>query len=887
MSLLPPPEALVAPRATYRVQLHAGFTFDDAAAIVPYLARIGVSHLYCSPVLQAAPGSTHGYDVVDHQRLNDELGGPSGWERLVRALAEHDLSAVLDIVPNHMALAGAANRWWWDVLENGPASRYAAYFDIDWEAGPSAQAPSVLAPVLGDHYGRVLEAGGFRLRRAGGAFTVRYEDHELPLSLPSVGGILQRAGRRSGSAELEVVAKELLELSAPAGAPAGLVMEEVLAPLRLAVRRLAARSAEVAEAIDEELAATEGDLDELDALLSQQVYRLAHWRTASEELDYRRFFDVSTLVGLRAEDPDVFEDTHRLVLDLVSGGDVTGLRVDHVDGLRDPERYLERLAAEAPGAGIVVEKILGTDEELPRSWPVAGTSGYDFLVRAGDLFIDPDGLSELRTSFAALTGDERPVAEIAADAKAHVMGHELAAETERLTDLLQRLCRARRRHRDHTRRDLREALTALAAALPVYRTYVAPGRPTRPEDRRRLDDAVAAVRASRPDMDGELLDLLHRILTLDEPGTLEQELAVRFQQLSSPVMAKGVEDTTFYRYVPLLAVNEVGGDPAAAGGGVAPFHAHNEHIATTWPRTMLAVSTHDTKRSADVRARLSVLTELSSEWLEAVEAWRAHNHGSAGAAPDPATELVFYQSLVGAWPIDGERLEATMLKSIREAKVHTSWRQPDEGYEDAVLGFVRGALADGAFLEMVERFLTEHDLVRLGHLTSLAQVALLLTCPGVPDLYQGDELWALSLVDPDNRRPVDFERRRTLLDQLDRSPAGLALPSPEGGAKLWLIHRLLDHRRRRPDAYSGYEALPARGPQARHAVAFRRDGIVVVVPRLVRALARSGWGETAITLPSGAWTSVLDDDGSAQVGEVAVADLLGALPVTVLERQRR
>jgi (1->4)-alpha-D-glucan 1-alpha-D-glucosylmutase len=858
------------------VQLHAGFTFDDAVAIVPYLARLGVSHLYCSPVLQAAPGSTHGYDVVDHQRLNDELGGPSGWGRLARALAEHDLSAVLDIVPNHMALAGAANRWWWDVLENGPASRCASYFDIDW-----GDAPSVLAPVLGDHYGRVLEAGGFHLERVGGGFTVRYEDHELPLSLPSVATILERAARRCGSVELEAVAKELHDL------PSAGASDQILPGLRSVLGTLAAGSPDVAEAIDVELAATEADLDALDALLSEQAYRLAHWRTASEELDYRRFFDVTTLVALRAEDPAVFEQTHRLVLELVADGGVTGLRVDHVDGLRDPAGYLDRLVAAAPGATVHVEKILGADEVLPEAWPVDGTSGYDFLNRAGDLFIDPDGFAQLHTTYAELTGDHRPVDDVVGQAKADVMRHELAAETERLTELLVQVCHGRRRHRDHTRRDLRDALTEVTAALRVYRTYVAAGRRTRHEDRQRIADAVAHVRARRPDVDGELLELLQRILTLDEPGAVEHELAVRFQQLSSPVMAKGVEDTAFYRYVPLLAVNEVGGDPGTAGGGVDPFHAHNAHIAARWPQTMLTLSTHDTKRSADVRARLSLLSEVPTAWRGAVDAWMDHNgRHRRDDWPDVTTELVLYQTVVGAWPVEADRVEAAMLKSMREAKVHTSWRQPDAAYEEAVLGFVGEVLADPTFLALVERFLEHHDLVRLGRVTSLAQVTLLLTCPGVPDVYQGDELWDLSLVDPDNRRPVDFAARAALLDEVHDRGA-LDHRSPDRAAKLGLIHRLLDHRRRRPEACAGvYEPLEPRGPGSAHAVAFRRDELVVVVPRLVLGLERAGWGDTSITLPGGSWASVLDD-GEELHGCVRVADLMGAWPVAVLERLPR
>jgi (1->4)-alpha-D-glucan 1-alpha-D-glucosylmutase len=858
-------------RATYRVQLHAGFTFHDAAAIVPYLARLGISHLYCSPVLQAAPGSMHGYDVVDHARLNDELGGASGFEHLARALAEHDLSLILDIVPNHMALAGAANRWWWDVLEAGPASPYAGHFDIDW--GTSA---SVLAPILGDHYGRVLEAGGFRLARVGGSFTVRYEDHELPLSLPSVRGVVRGAAERASSTELEAVADAIDGSDAAA--------RELV---RQQLRALAVGSAEVADALDAELAAVEADPDAMHALLLDQSYRLAHWRTASEELDYRRFFDVTSLVGLRAEDPQVFDDTHALVLDLVDAGHASGLRVDHVDGLRDPAGYLERLAAAAPGATVLVEKILASDESLPPTWPVAGTTGYDFLARVGDLFVDEERLADLDARYAGLVGDPRPFVDLAADTKAHVTTHELAAETERLTDLLVRVCASRRRHLDHTRRDLRDALCAVAVAMDVYRTYVdADGAAA--SDRERIGRAMTTVRDRHPDIDGELLELVERILVGDEPGDVETELARRFQQYSAPVMAKGVEDTAFYRHTRLLSSNEVGADPGAAGRGVAPFHAHNEHIASNWPASMLTVSTHDTKRSADVRARLALLSEIPEPWMSAVQRWMAHDdrHRCEGW-PDPPTELALYQSLVGAWPLDADRLEAAMVKSVNEAKVHTSWRDRDERYEAAIVCFVRRVLDDPDLLGQVEAFLQEHDLVRLGRLTSLAQVTLLLTSPGVPDLYQGDELWDLSLVDPDNRRPVDFEARAATLERLDAAgPAAAMADLASGGAKLWLIHRLLEHRRARPDLYAGgYGALEAQGAAARHVVAFTRGDLTVVVPRLLVGLERSGWGDTEIALPAGCWRSVLTDVAPRH-GSVALAELLAEAPVAVLERER-
>ena len=882
-----PAEVVVSqPRATYRVQLHAGFTFDDAADIVGYLARLGISHLYCSPILQAAPGSTHGYDVVDHGRLSDDLGGASAYARLCHELAAHDMSMVVDIVPNHMALAGAANRWWWDVLEDGPSSRYARHFDIDWASTGSGPGPSVLMPVLGDHYGRVLEAGELELGRSGGSFTVRYHDHELPLSPRSVRDMLRAAARSVGSAELEAIASALEDLPPAEAVDAIEERHAGKEVLRQQLRALAGSSAPVAEALDAELAAVQADPDALDALLARQSYRLAHWRTASEELDYRRFFDITTLVGLRAEDPVVFDGTHRLLIELVEAGEVTGLRVDHVDGLRDPAGYLGRLRDAAPGAFVAVEKILAADEQLP-PWPVVGTSGYDFLDRVGEVFVDPLGAGSLTAAYEALVEDERSFDELAQEAKQHVMSEELAAETERLSDLLGRVCAGRRRHRDHTRRDLRLALQAVAGSMGVYRTYVVPGQPTSSIDRARVAAAIVAAGTLHPDLDAELLDLIQRILVLDEPGDLEAELAVRFQQLTAPVTAKGVEDTAFYRYVRLLARNEVGGDPASFGRGVQPFHEHNAAIAEAWPSTMLTVSTHDTKRSADVRARLSLLSELPDAWVEAARAWSAHNaaHRLHGC-PDPQTELVLYQTLVGAWPISAERVEAAMVKSANEAKVHTSWTHPDAGYETALRAFIGAVLGDAGFVAALEGFLAEHDLVALGRLTSLAQTTLLLTSPGVPDIYQGDELWDLSLVDPDNRRPVDFEARVDLLGRVETDGAGLAMADPASGApKLWLIHTLLQHRRRHPELYqeAAYAPLLAHGPAADRVVAFARGALIAVVPRLVVGL-RAGWQGTTLDLPGGSWANVLTG-ATGLAGCIDMDALLADAPVAVLERQ--
>ncbi|HTS98518.1 MAG TPA: malto-oligosyltrehalose synthase [Streptosporangiaceae bacterium] len=876
--------------ATYRVQLHAGFTFDDAAAIAGYLAALGVTHLYSSPILQAAAGSTHGYDVVDHDRVNSELGGIAGYRKLAQRLAGDGLGQVLDIVPNHMALAGRANAWWWDVLENGPSSRYAGHFDIDWDPPQRKLADVVLMPVLGDHYGRVLEAGDLVLGRQGGSFAVRYYDHEAPISPRTLGGLLTRAAARAGSAELESLAVALSRLPHGRRTDRAAVVErhrdkEVL---RARLADLCQAAPEVAKAVDAEVDALNHDPDALDELLSQQNYRLAYWRTAAEELSYRRFFDIDTLAGLRVEDEAVFADTHRLILGLVADGTADGLRIDHVDGLADPEGYLARLRDATSGAYVVVEKILQGDEELPASWPVAGTTGYEFLNRVTQLFVDERGAPALRAGYARFAGLQQSYAEVAHAAKHQIMREDLVAEVERLTGLLADVCERHRRQRDHTRRELRDALREVIAAFGVYRTYVRPGHPATPADRANVAAAVDRAWRRRQDIDAELLRFIGQLLAGELDGAEETAFTVRFPQVSGPVMAKGVEDTAFYRYQPLTCLNEVGGDPGQLGRPPADFHRAMADAARRRPEAMLTLSTHDTKRSGDVRARISVLSELPEEWGRAVERWASHNKNyKQDGWPDRNAEYLLYQTLVGTWPIETGRVGAFMQKAAKEAKVHTSWIDPNADYDDALSAFVTGVLADTEFVAGLEAFLAEHQLIARGRAVSLAQTALLLTCPGIPDLYQGTEVWDFSLVDPDNRRPVNYRRRRALLDTLAGGGPETALAmAEEGGPKLWLIHRVLAHRRRNPAAYgpgSAYQPLPVTGPKAAHAVAFARSGgLAVVVPRLVATLA-GDWAGAEVELPGGGWINVLTGE-EAGGGPVGVDRLLRRFPVAVLGR---
>ncbi|MBA3338481.1 MAG: malto-oligosyltrehalose synthase, partial [Geodermatophilaceae bacterium] len=667
------------PLSTYRLQLNPDFDFDDAARIVDYLADLGVSHVYLSPILQAAPGSTHGYDVVDPSRPSAELGGEEGYARLTAAITAAGLKQVLDIVPNHMSITGPENRWWWDVLENGPSSLWAGHFDVTWDPPEAKLRNTLLMPILGDHYGRVLDRAEITVAREGPVFTIRYFDHRLPVSPRTLETILAPAAEATGDDDLAFIGTAYRRLPAAERTdPAGMAERRRDAGvLREQLRRLLVERPTLGAAIDEAVDALNADIDALDAFLEIQNHRIAFWRTAGRDLDYRRFFDIDTLVGLRVEDPEVFEDTHEKIISWVRAGIVDGLRVDHPDGLRDPEGYTRLLAEATGGIWTVVEKILEHGEELPEAWPVAGTTGYDRLTVIGGLFVDPAGEGVLTASYGELTGASTDFADVQREAKQWAVRELLAADVNRLSDLLASLCEGRRYQRDRTRHELHDALEELLAAFSVYRTYVqAEEGLVRQTDIDQVESACAVVTQRRPDIDADLLtffaDLL--LLRLPEPTPAEQEWVMRFQQLTGPAMAKGVEDTTFYRYTRLLALNEVGGDPGRFGVSIPEFHAANVAAQHQWPDTMTTLSTHDTKRSADVRARLSLLSEIPQEWAAAGAHWMSDSAVYwPGADPDRHTQHLLLQTLVGAWPISVERATAYLAKATKEAKVHTTW----------------------------------------------------------------------------------------------------------------------------------------------------------------------------------------------------------------------
>ena len=822
------------PDATYRLQFHKGFRFTEAIKLVPYLKRLGVSHLYASPFLKARPGSTHGYDVIDHNAVNPEIGTEAELAKLLDTLREHGMGLVPDLVPNHMGVLHADNAWWLDVLEKGRASPYARFFDIDWSRG------KLLLPVLGKHYGEALEAGELKLEQKGGRWSVRYFDHRFPLNAKST--------------------RNLKPTKDP-----------------LALHRI----------------------------LEQQYYRLAYWRVAADEINYRRFFEITDLAGVRMEDRTVFEATHGLILRLARRGAVDGLRIDHPDGLADPHEYFVRLNETFVRPWIVVEKILAEYERLAADWPVHGTTGYRYTNLITGVYIDQAAESRYDRTYQRFTGERTTFAEASVASRTLIMNTTLAAELYMLSNWLARIAQGNRFTRDFTASGLRRALAEIAARFPVYRTYVS-ARGVSETDRKWIDWAVKAAKRTSRIADPSVFDFIHSVLTLDAAplgGLRRNEMlrfAMRFQQFTAPVVAKGDEDTAFYRYNRLIALNEVGGHPAHFGLSLKAFHAAAERRARERPYTMLATSTHDTKRSEDARARLAVLSELASSWRMWLRRWslvnRSHRTEINGeSAPSRADEYHFYQGLIAVWPAEADRLKAYMLKAAREAKVHTSWINPDSEYEAALERFVSESMSSSLFQKELGEVMPR--LAHLGHLVSLSQALVKVASPGVPDYYQGTELLDFSLVDPDNRRPVEYGVRSRFLDELEKrppKPAELLAKLADGRAKLHVIRQGLALRKAHPAAFHGgeYRALYADGGYEEQLIAFSlAEHIVAIAPRLFTrrlgdAMAPIGafWGEARLTLPAGNFQDLITGR-THESASARLSELLAEFPVALLVRR--
>jgi len=884
------------PGATYRLQFNRGFTLRQANEILDYLSELGISDIYASPLLEAGPQSTHGYDTCSFERLNPDLGSTEDFDRLTGDLQRRAMGLLLDVVPNHMS-ATLANAWWLDVLRDGRESVYADFFDIDWQPQNPAAQGKVLLPVLEDHYGKVLESGKLRLAFEGGKFFITYHDRYFPVRAASV----------------------------PPGDPNALLKE---------------------------LNGTPGDahsFDALEAVIERQHYRLAYWKVASEEINYRRFFDVTELVALKMELPEVFEETHRFIFEWLKAGKATGLRVDHPDGLWDPKEYLERLQAgiengDARGRPlyVVVEKILSGDERLPADWPVDGTTGYDFLNRVNGLFVDGFNALAIHEIYRKFTGRAESFAETVFDGRRRVLELSFGSELNALTHRLEKIVWGARAGRDFTFSILREAIVRLAASFPVYRTYIAEKTTVVSEqDRAVIRKAVQDAR-ERPGSDAAVFDFIERVLLLDFAGLLDEAgsrearvFVMKFQQLTGPAMAKGLEDTAFYEFNQLISLNEVGGDPGKFGVPVEEFHGANAATAKDWAHTMLASATHDTKRGEDARARIDVLSEMPVAWHNALGSWSRLNRDKKiavgnTAVADANVEYLLYQTLIGAWQTEAvdlewwkpfrERVTAFMMKAAKEAKVHTSWTEPNAAYEKALQDYLEQVLSEDsnkAFINEISRLARKAAF--FGRFNSLSQTLLKIVSPGVPDFYQGSELWDLNLVDPDNRRAVDYALRQNLLAEVKKSAemtpetlgeflAVLLRDEKPGMIKMFLIWRALNYRRALRELFDegDYIPLAAEGQKQKHVCAFARQTkdhqVIAVAPRLVLGLSQGKelppmgselWTDTILPVPAGragdVYRNVLTQ-GTVSVIEpegrpgLALAEILSAFPVALLEK---
>jgi (1->4)-alpha-D-glucan 1-alpha-D-glucosylmutase len=906
------------PLATYRLQLTADFGFDAAAAIVPYLKTLAVTHVYASPFMKARHGSTHGYDIVDHTQFNPELGGDAAFERLSATLRSHDLGLILDFVPNHVGVHFADNPWWLDVLEWGSASPQAASFDIDWDILPYRPRGGVLLPIIGSFYGQALEKGEIELRydEFEGSFSAWYFGHRLPIALARYREML-RIIVKAADAEASAPGRALLDLIAKY--PGLRQPDRAAAPaFKAALKNIHGAAELIARGLDA-YRAGEGrpaPTQALHLLLERQHYKLGHWRLAASEINYRRFFDVNTLAGLRVEDAGTFDAIHRLVHRLIAEGKLQGLRLDHIDGLRDPAQYfqrLRRLVRDARGDDstpfyTLIEKILGEDETLPRFAGVHGTTGYEWLNVISQVLVDGDGLTELDEIWRQISNQPPAFAPVLREAKRRVLETLLLSELTVLTRLLARIAGGHYSTRDFAADNLRQALELYVLHFPVYRTYLNAAGPIE-RDRALIDQTIERARADWFSPDEGLFDFLRDALTLDliKPGRAAhskprvRRFALKLQQFTGPTMAKSLEDTAFYRYHRLLALNEVGGDPAAKAMPVDAFHETMRERAIDWPHGMTATATHDTKRGEDSRARILALAELSGEWSAAVARWKLLNaphlvSNDGMRAPSTTFEYMLYQTLVGAWPLSPEesfvdRIQAYAQKAAREGKQQTSWLNPNAAYEEGVREFIARILdpsVAGEFLEQIQTMAQRVAL--LGALNSLAQLTLKATLPGVPDFYQGTELWDFSLVDPDNRRPVDFAARAASLERLrDPDWRDLVANWRDGRIKLAWTKELLALRAALPRVFAegSYQPLQVQGPHADRVIAFARrhdrDAVIVAVGRKLAPLTEQGRR----------WPNAADFDGVLMLDEFQIGGeprnttlplktLFRELPVAVL-----
>jgi (1->4)-alpha-D-glucan 1-alpha-D-glucosylmutase len=947
------------PLATYRLQFNKNFTFNEATKILDYLRELGITEIYASPILTSRRGSGHGYDVTNPNRLDPDLGTEKDFDLFLSELEKRGMGLLLDVVPNHMA-ASSENPWWMDVLENGPDSAFSSYFDIDWHPPSRGLDNKILLPILGRPFGEALDSGEFKLTLNSGKFAIEYFESSFPLAPRTYRTVLaHRIGRlRSlldenspAYQEYQGIIAALAPISDRDSTPVEAASDKRVRfeSIRERLRQLTADSKEVAQFIQENLAVFNGkagdpsSFSNLQRLLSEQYYVLAYWQNVNETINYRRFFTITDLVGMRVEDPVVFDATHNLILRLISQGAVVGLRVDHIDGLRDPAGYLkrlqERLAVEGDSSSgspayVLVEKILERHEDLPADWPVAGTTGYDYLNFANRVMVHAQGAKEMEKIYSAFIGQSMQFSDVLYHKKKLVMGTILAVEMRSLGRQLGELAAQARYARDLPRQELTEALIETTACFPVYRTYIR-NLDLPAEATKLLEEALAQARLRKPGLNPQCFDFLHDVLLLSNPPHVLPDhrearlnFVLRWQQFTGPIVAKGLEDTALYVYQPLLSVNEVGGDPTPGNMCPKEFFEFIAHRQKKWPYSMNASSTHDTKRSEDVRARISVLSEMPQEWNRHLKLWATMNaqfksSANGAPAPDRNEEYFLYQTILGVWPLEEDkvpevvkRLQSYAVKATREAMVHTRWTRPNLTHEEGLTNFVAAILDEtknGAFLEDLRSF--HRDIAYYGMLNSLSQILLKMTAPGVPDFYQGSELWDLRLVDPDNRGVVDFVKRIELLKALRKNDvqdngsfaAELLSNWSDGRIKLYLIWKTLGFRREFGESFTDGEFVPARvsGERAENVTAFFRvhgnRSALIVAPKWLAASGmgrESGerkqfWGDTVIALPENAaesWRNVLIGgrvilQKNGEHAMVRVADALSQFPVALLSSE--
>jgi (1->4)-alpha-D-glucan 1-alpha-D-glucosylmutase len=925
------------PCATYRLQFNQALTFQDARRLLGYLADLGISDIYASPIFKARTGSSHGYNIVDPNQINPELGDRKDFEELTGELKQYDMGWIQDFIPNHMAY-DYQNRMLMDVLENGPNSEYFRFFDVEWDHPYEGLRGKIVAPFLGGFYGESLEKGEIQLRYDEDGLTVSYYDLRLPLAIESYEEVSTHVSKTLEQALVTNHPDRVRffnTLSALKELPPGDKVHERYRLIGSIKRRLwefYTQSDEIRGFVDAALRHFNGtpgnpeSFNPLDQLLSEQRFRLSFWKVATEEINYRRFFNINELICLRVEDKDVFDHIHSLLFQLIGAGRISGLRIDHIDGLYDPAGYLEGLRARAGEQYICVEKILDLSEELPPGWPVQGTTGYDFMNYVNGIFCRKNNEKAFDRLYTQFTGLRTAYPDLTAEKKRLIMGKHMAGDVDNLAHFIKRISDRYRYGRDITLYGLKRALVEIMVLFPVYRTYV-DGRRYSARDRSYIKETIRRAARSNPGLQYEL-NIIEQILLLEWDESLTEEergqwvhLVMRFQQFTGPLMAKGFEDTVLYNYNRLLSLNEVGGDPGTFGIPVQVFHAFLHQRSEQWPHTLNATSTHDTKRGEDVRARINVLSEIPAEWRGKLRQWSRINRKKKrklnnSPIPDRNDEYALYQTLIGAFPFDEddypafvERIKEYIIKAIREAKVHTAWLKPDTAYEEAFIAFVESILQPSEGNPFLEAFVPfQQKTAFYGIFNSLSQTLVKITAPGVPDFYQGTELWDLSLVDPDNRRPIDFDRRRAMLENIKEGmkkdlPALIArlwATKGDGGVKLFLIHRALAVRRERSDIFQTgpYIPLATAGRWREHVIAFARKGekawALTIAPRFLTALIPEGtmplgqevWADTAVHLPADApavWQDAITNlEVAAAEKTIVLGEALTQFPVALL-----